>query len=179
MDVGGALNTLLEIIRRYDITLPPALSLLLRAMIELEGTAQRFSPEFSLAEVLPPFHATMVRRRFSARRILDRLQHTYHDWERLARSLPRDLDDVLRGVREGTFSVHLDHRRLDPVVNRLVLGLLTAALLVSSALLWSMKAPPMIGGISVLGGAGYAVAAYLSWRLLRALRKTGDIGTKQ
>jgi len=144
----------------------------------LEGTAQRLSPEFSLAEVLPPFHATMVGRRFSPRRVFGRLQDAYHDWERLARSLPRDLTDVVRGMREGTFAVRLDHRHLDPVINRLVLGLLTAALLVSSALLWSMKASPMIGGVSVLGAVGYAVAAYLGWRLLRALKKTGDVGTK-
>ena len=65
MDLGGALTALFTIIRRYDITLPPALSLLLRTLIELEGTAQRFSPEFSLAEVLAPFHATIVSRRFS------------------------------------------------------------------------------------------------------------------
>jgi ubiquinone biosynthesis protein len=69
--------------------------------------------------------------------------------------LPRDLGDVLKRVLEGTFSVHLDLRHIDPVINRLVLGLMTAALLVSSALLWNMKAPPTIAGVSVFGGAGY------------------------
>ena len=65
MDLSGALNSLLEIIRRYNITLPPPLSLLLRTLVELEGTAQQLSPEFSLAEVFRPFYATMVRRRLS------------------------------------------------------------------------------------------------------------------
>ena len=179
MDLGGTLTGLLGIVRRYDITLPPAFTLLLRTLIELEGTAQRFCPEFSLAEVLRPFHDQMVRRRFSARRIRDRLQHAYSDWERLARSLPRNLDGVLRGVREGSFSVHLDHRHLDPVVNRLVLGLLSAALFVSSAILWGMRAPPLIGGVSLLGAAGYAVGACLGWRLLCALRKTGGIADRK
>ena len=122
MDLSGALNSLLEIIRRYNITLPPPLSLLLRTLVELEGTAQRLSPEFSLAEVFRPFYTTMVRRRLSVRRILGRLQHAYRDWERLVESLPRDLGDVLKRVRDGTFSVHLDLRHIDPVINRLVLG---------------------------------------------------------
>jgi ubiquinone biosynthesis protein len=73
MDLSGALNSLLEIIRRYNITLPPPLSLLLRTLVELEGTAQQLSPEFSLAEVIRPFYSTMVRRRLSVRRILGRL----------------------------------------------------------------------------------------------------------
>jgi ubiquinone biosynthesis protein len=179
MDLGGALNTLFEIIRRYNITLPPPLSLLLRTLVELEGTAQRLSPEFSLAEVIQPFYATMVRKRLSVRGFLGRVQHAFHDWERLAQSLPRDLGDALKRMREGTFSIHLEVRHIDPVINRLVLGVMTAALFVSSALLWSMKAPPTVAGVSVFGGAGYLMAAYLGWRLLRAIKKSGDINSKK
>jgi ubiquinone biosynthesis protein len=42
-----------------------------------------------------------------------------------------------------------------------------------------MKAPPTIAGVSVFGGAGYLVAAYLGWRLLRAIKKSGDINSKK
>lgn len=94
-------------------------------------------------------------------------------------SLPRDLEDVLKRVREGTFSVHMDLRHIDPVINRLVLGVMTAARLVSSALLWSMKAPPTIAGVSVFGAAGFLIAACLSWRLLRAIKKTGYINARE
>ncbi len=179
MDLSGALNNLLEIIRRYNITLPPPLSMLLRTLVELEGTAQQLSPSFSLAEVIRPFYTTMLRHRFSPRRILGRLQHAYRDWERLVEALPRDFGDVLKRVRDGTFSVHLDHRHLDPVINRLVLGVMTSALIVGSSLLWSMKAPPVLWDVSVFGGAGYLVAVYLGWRLLRAIKKSGDISSKK
>jgi ubiquinone biosynthesis protein len=126
-----------------------------------------------------PYYAQIVSRRLSVRHILGRLQHVYGDWERLMASLPRDLSDVLRRVREGTFAVHVDHRHLDPVINRLVLGLMTAALFVGSSLLWSMKAPPLIHDVSVVGWAGYLAAAYLSWRLLRAIKKSGDIDSNK
>ncbi|MGD1018469.1 MAG: AarF/UbiB family protein [Verrucomicrobiia bacterium] len=179
MDLGGALNSLFEIIRRYNITLPAPLSLLLRTLVELEGTAQRLSPEFSLAEVIQPFYATMVRRRLSVRGFLGRVQHAFRDWERLAQTLPRDLGDALKRMRDGTFSIHLELRHIDPVINRLVLGVMTAALFVSSALLWSMKAPPTISGVSVFGSAGYLIAAYLGWRLLRAIKRSGDIDSKK
>jgi len=179
MNLGGALTSLFEIIRRYNITLPPPLTLLLRTLVELEGTAQRLSPDFSLAEVFQPFYSKMVSRRLSARRLLSRLHHVYADWERLVESVPRDLSDVLRRVREGTFAVHLDHRNIDTATNRLVLGMMTAALFVGSSLLWSMKAPPTIREVSVFGAGGYLIAAYLSWRLLRAIKKSGDIDSNQ
>ena len=38
MDLSGAVSSLFEIIQRYNITLPPPLSLLLRTLVELEGT---------------------------------------------------------------------------------------------------------------------------------------------
>jgi ubiquinone biosynthesis protein len=179
MDLGGALNSLFEIVRRYNITLPAPLSLLLRTLVELEGTAQQLSPEFSLAEVIRPFYTTMVRRRFSPRRILGRFQHAYRDWERLVEALPRDLGDVLKRVRDGTFSVHLDLRHIDPVINRLVLGVMTSALFVGSSLLWSMRAAPVVAGVSVFGATGYLCAAFLGWRLLRAIKKSGDINSKK
>jgi ubiquinone biosynthesis protein len=179
LDLSSALNSLLKIIRRYNITLPPSLSLLLRTLIELEGTAQQLSPEFSLAEVIRPFYVSMVRRRLSPKRILNRIQHAYRDWERVVEFLPRDLGDIFKRVRDGSFSVHLDHRHLDPVVNRLVLGIMTAALILGSSLLWSMKAPPTLGGVSVFGSIGCLAAIYLSWRLLRAIKKSGDINSKK
>jgi ubiquinone biosynthesis protein len=178
LNLGRVLGAFFDIIRRYNITLPPEFTMLLRTLAELEGTSQRLSPKFSLSEVLESYYATVVRRRQSLPSLLGRLKHGYRDWQRLAQSFPRDLEDVFRRIREGTFSLHLEQRRLDPVVNRLVLGMLAAALFVSSALLWSLQAPPMIEGVSVLGGAGYALATYLSWRLLRAFKKTGEIGGK-
>jgi ubiquinone biosynthesis protein len=107
------------------------------------------------------------------------MQRAYRGWERLLGSLPNDLGEVVKRVRDGSFSVHLHHRNLDPVINRLVLGVMTAALIVGSSLLWSLKAPPTLGGVSVVGAAGYLVAVYLGWRLVRAIKKSGDINSKQ
>ena len=179
LDLSAALNRLGEIIRRYKLILPPPLSLLLRTLVELEGTARKLNPQFSLAEVIRPFYSKVVRRRYSPRRILNRMQRAYRGWERLAELLPHDLGEVAKRIREGTFSVHLHHRNLDQVVNRLVLGLMAAALIVGSSLLWSMKAPPVLGGVSMIGGAGYLVAVYLGWRLLRAIKKSGDISSRE
>jgi hypothetical protein len=58
-------------------------------------------------------------------------------------------------------------------------GLWTCGLRVGSSLLWSMKAPPVVAGVSVFGGAGYLVSLYLGWRLLRAIEKSGDINSKK
>ena len=90
-----------------------------------------------------------------------------------------DLADILDRVKRGTFDVNLEHRRLETTINRLVLGILAAALFVGSAQLWSRAAPPVIAGVSVFGALGYALAAFLGYRLLVAIKRSGDIGIKR
>jgi ubiquinone biosynthesis protein len=178
INVGSALSSLIEIIRRSQITLPPPLAVLLKTLIVLEGTSRRFSPEVSLAELMQPFCQRMVMRRLSPSRLLHRARRTYRDWDRLITLLPRDLADLLARFRDGTLTVHLDHRHLDPIVNRLVLGVLTAAIFLGSSQLWSSQAQPLVFGISFFGAFGYAVSLFLGWRLLRAIKKSGNISSK-
>ena len=110
--------------------------------------------------------------------MLGKTRRAYRDWERLLGLLPRHLSELLARMRDGTLTVHLDHRHLDPVINRLVLGVLTAALFLGSSELWSRQAPPLLFGVSVFGALGYLLSVYLGWRLLRAIRKSGNINSK-
>jgi ubiquinone biosynthesis protein len=174
-DLSGALNTMTSIIRRYGIILPSSSSMLLRVLVMLEGTSRQLSPDFSLAELLKPYYAQTLKRRFSPQKLFHRTQRAFRDWERLIDMLPRDLADVLQRVRRGSFEVNLQHRRLEPTVNRLVLGILTAALFMGSAQLWSRGAAPLIGGISLFGALGCAMATLLGVRLLLAIRRSGSI----
>ena len=176
--VGAALSNLVEIIRNHHIVLPPALAMLLKTLIVLEGTSRRFSPGVSLAELMQPYCTRLILRRFSPSRIAKRARRTFRVWDRLLTALPRDLTDLLARFREGSFTVHLDHRHLDPIINRLVLGILTAAIFLGSSELWSRQAAPLLYGVSVFGALGYAVSFFLGWRLLRAIRKSGNIQSK-
>jgi ubiquinone biosynthesis protein len=176
--VGAALSNLVEIIRGHHIVLPPALALLLKTIIVLEGTSRRFSPDVSLTELMQPYCSRLMLRRLSPSRIAKRARRTFRVWDRLLTALPRDLTDLLARFRDGSLTVHLDHRHLDPIVNRLVLGILTAAVFLGSSELWSREAKPLIYGVSIFGAIGYAISLFLGWRLMRAIRKSGNIQSK-
>lgn len=176
--IGEALGALFGIIRRYQVVLPPPLALLLRTLILLEGTSRIFHPELSLAELMEPYYNRILRRRMSPLRLAKKARRMYRDWDRLLGRLPRDLKDLLERFSDGTLTVHLDHRHLDPVINRLVMGVIAAALFLGSSELWSREAPPLLGGVSVFGALGYAASLFIIWRLLRAIRKSGNIDSK-
>ncbi len=176
--VGAALSSLVEIIRSHHIVLPPSLAMLLKTLIVLEGTSRRFSPDVSLAELMQPYCTRLMLRRFSPGRIAKRARRSFRVWNRLLTALPRDITDMLARFRDGSFTVHLDHRHLDPIINRLVLGILTAAIFLGSSELWSRKAAPLLYDVSVFGALGYAVSLFFGWRLMRAIRKSGNIQSK-
>ena len=99
-----------------------------------------------------------INRRLSPQRMLRKLQNAHRDWSRLVESLPGDVADIMHRIRRGSFDVHLEHRRLDTNVNRLVLGVLSAALFVGSAFLWGTNVKPLVAGVSLPGAAGCVIA---------------------
>lgn len=174
-DLSGALNGMTAIIRQHRITLPSRVSLLLKMLVMLEGTSQQLSPDFSLVELLEPYRLESVKRRLSPVRMWQKLQTAHRDWSRLGEAFPGDVSDIMNRLRQGKFDVHLEHRRLDSIANRLVMGILSAALFVGSASLWSNNVKPLIADTSVPGAVGCVTAVYLGFNLVRAISKSGSL----
>jgi ubiquinone biosynthesis protein len=164
-DVSACLQDVIRIIREHRIYLPAKVAMLLKVLAMLEGTAHQLNPDFSLAELLQPYGQQAMRRRLSPRRVYERMKSRVNEWDHLLSILPKDLADVLHSLKQGNFDVHLQHRRLEPVVNRLVMGILTAALFVGSASLWSSGVSPQLFGVSVPGLLGCSLAVFMGVRL--------------
>ena len=178
-DIAKALREMTEIIRRYGILLPARIAILLKTLIMLDGTARLADPNFSLIDALRPHQRRLLRQRLSPARRLKKMRRIAGDVEHLAEILPRRMIDLLSQMQSGKFDVHLDHRGLEPSVNRLVLGMLTSALFLGSAVMLSMEVWPVItifgGTISIIGASGVLLSAGLGLRVLRAINKSGHL----
>jgi ubiquinone biosynthesis protein len=165
IDISGALTAVTRLIHEYKLIMPSRLSMLIKCLILLEGTGKSLSADFNLADLLEPYRREYVARQFSPKTLLRKANRIRRDWEGLAESIPRDLTHLLDQLHRGKFSVHLDHGPMESVVNRMVAGLITSALLIASAMLWTRGVPPTIHGVSVLGILGYLTAIFLGLRL--------------
>jgi ubiquinone biosynthesis protein len=174
LDLSGALNEMIEIIRRHHIVLPASIGLLLKMLIVLEGTGRMLQPSFSLMEMIQPYQKRMLLRRISPVRHAKKLRRILYEVEQLAELLPRRVREILQQVQTGKFDVHLDHRGLEPSINRLVLGMLTSALFLGSSLLVSRGVLPWYD-VSVPGAIGCSMSVVLGLRLLRAINKSGRL----
>lgn len=170
-DLSGALQRIFGIFRDFGIILPPSFGMLVKTIVVLEGTSRQVTPNFSLASLLRPYYIKSSSRRLAPKRVFAEFRRTYRDWKRLADTLPRDLVDILNRFRKGTLEVHMEHRRLESTVDRLVTGLIVAALFLGSSMMWSMSAPPLAFGVSVFGALGFAASVFMGARLLYSIRK--------
>jgi ubiquinone biosynthesis protein len=175
LNLSAALNEMTEIIRRYQIMLPARLALLLKVLVMLEGTGRMASSTFNLMEVLGPYRRKMMLRRLSPTRRVKKFHRIYLEMERLAEILPRRVGEILQQVQSGKFDVHLNHRGLEPSVNRLVLGMLASALFLGSSLLVSRNVPPLLHDVSIVGAVGMTLSVFWGLRLLRAINKSGHL----
>ncbi len=126
-----------------------------------------------------PYRKKLFWRRFSPRRRLRKLLRLYSELEHLVDILPQGIADILEQMQGGRFDIHLDHRGLEPSVNRLVLGMLASALFVGASLMLSREVPPPMFGISAPGLAAAVVSIALGLRLWRAINKSGHLDRKK
>ena len=175
LNLSEALNNLTRIIRRHRLILPSSVSLLIRVIVVLEGTSRQLNPDFSLVELLQPYYRHIIEKRFSAEYLLTKLKRSARDWNRLIEMLPGELADLLQRMRLGRLNILFEHHRLDSVVNRLIYGILTAAVFMGSCMLLSRQVPPTIGGLSLLGLLGVFTSIIFGLRLLRAIGKSGGL----
>lgn len=172
-DVSGALNSLIDVVRRYHLFLPANLALLLKALIVLEGTSRQLDRSFSLAEMIQPYYRRAVQEKLSPRRLLRHLRRTFLEWDHLMRALPGDLSDILERTKRGRFTFQFEHRRLETSVALLVEGLLSASLFLGSTLMLGHRviADPWFN-ISIPGALGLPWSLFLIWRVLRTTKKS-------
>ena len=186
-DLGGALNHIMEMVRRYEIALPAQIALLIKTLVTLDGTARLLNPRFNLVEVMAPFRQKILWRRMSPVRRLKKMHRLYSELEYLAETLPRRVMEIIDQIRTGRLDVHLEHRGLAPSVNRMVMGMLVSALFLGSSLMLSHEVPPLLfpqevilglQNVSILGLTGCLVSLIFSLRLLRAISKSGHLDSR-
>jgi len=123
-------------------------------------------------------------RRLSPKRRLRQARRIYLEAESFLETAPDEIISLMRQTRRGELRVVLEHQRIGPTVNRLVLGLMASAVFLGSSLLLAMKVPPLlfaeeavlgIREISLLGLIGVTGSFSVMIWLLLAIRRTGHL----
>jgi ubiquinone biosynthesis protein len=142
LNVGHMLSDFVSILSQHHIRCPGSLTLLIRALVTLEGIGRELDPEFNLAKHLQPYVERLVKERFQPSQMADRLiKRSKRVWA-AAEQLPGYVATTLEKLSADELQVQLEHRGLDRFTveverasNRLAVGIVMAALIVASALM--------------------------------------------
>ena len=179
--LGAMLTDLVTILRQHQLRLPPDLSLLIKAFVSLEGMGHELDPDFNMAAEAMPLLQKTLRARYAPNAVLQRGWHGVKDMLSLLSGLPQDVSRLLRAAKRGRLEIHIDvlhlkrlGNQLDSAANRLVVGVVVAALIIGSSIVMTVPGGPTLLGLPFFGLLGFVGALLGSLWLLVSIWRSGD-----
>ena len=179
--LGAMLTDLVTILRQHQLRLPPDLSLLIKAFVSLEGMGHELDPDFNMAAEAMPLLQKTLRARYAPNAVLQRGWHGVKDMLSLLSGLPQDVSRLLRAAKRGRLEIHIDvlhlkrlGNQLDSAANRLVVGVVVAALIIGSSIVMTVPGGPTLLGLPFFGLLGFIGALLGSLWLLVSIWRSGD-----
>jgi len=173
---------LLAILRQRNLTLPPDLTLLVKAFISLEGMGSELDPDFDMAAEAMPILEHAMRERYMPAAVIERGWRTAGETLGLLADLPQDLSRLLRAARRGRLEIHIDvpnvkraGNQMSNAANRLVIGIVVAALIIGSSIVMTVSGGPTLLGLPLFGLLGFLGAACGAFWLLLSIWKSSRI----
>ena len=130
-------------------------------------------PEVSFVEIFARSMELNFTKDFDWRAEAARAKREGYILMRKSLQLPEQISDILKMTLSGQTKVNLDLTgadeplvRLNKMINKLIIALLSAALLLGSSTICTTQMTPKIMEIPFLGVLGYLAAIVLSFRLL-------------
>ncbi|HUX89828.1 MAG TPA: 2-polyprenylphenol 6-hydroxylase [Gallionellaceae bacterium] len=146
INFGTMLSDLVTILREHGLALPPDLALLIKAFITLEGLGLQLDPDFDIASEAAPLLERALLSHAAPSEVAKRSWRNLSSTLGLIAGLPQDIRQILRAARRGKLQIQIDviplkefGERLDRAASRLALSIVTAALIVGSAIVMNVE----------------------------------------
>jgi ubiquinone biosynthesis protein len=139
VEVAAVLRDVVKVALRYDLQIPPELTMLFRAIMTTEGVGKEVYPALDVLQVAQPYLAAMVMRRYHPARLGQDLLKGTGRLAHIARELPDQLRDIVEGLHRGDLTFRAvdpdTARALDRVGKRLRASLISLGMLGSGVAL--------------------------------------------
>jgi ubiquinone biosynthesis protein len=180
IEVSTALNDVFGIALRHGISMPSQLTLLVKALVTIEGVVLEIDSSFKLIEVLKHYTKKAVKDRYKPanmyREIKDYIEELFDNIS----NMPMQLSDLLTKINSDKIKVDIVHSGFDELifnmnkmVNRVVLAIVVAAIIVGSALLAQVPGKQKVFGVPVIGFAGFLFGGIIGIWIIVSIMRSG------
>ncbi len=182
LNLHDLVRDLIYLMTRHRLRISPDIFLMMKSLATIEGIARQLDPEFDMIARATPFVQQVKMAKLTPHRIAEDLFAFSGELVSFLKHFPSDMLEISRLIREQKLFLNLDEKSIrrielnrNKTANRIAIAIITAALLICSAITAAAKVPPLIHGISLPGLSGLVIGAFLGLWLLMAVITRGRL----
>lgn len=180
LDFGRVVIEILRTCSRNHVRIPSEVLLLGKTFLNLDGICRMLHPQFNPMATMRQAASHLLRQKVEQEASLESVLSVAIETRRILSEAPRRLMGIIQMISENR--MRLETRisempdflaTLDRVGSRITVGLITAAIIVGSALMFSVTAEPTVFGYPVFAIIGFLVAGGFGIYLIISIWFTG------
>lgn len=179
LKAGEVARKILMVLKSNNIAIPHGFSMFARGVMIMEGVMTRCCPQVNFSEIFAKGLRVSMEKDFSWLAELNKFKRDSYMLMKKSIQLPEQISDILKMTLSGQTKVNLDLtgsqeplQKLDSMINKMIMAIISAALLLGSSTICTTQMEPKIMEIPLLGVLGYLAAMVLCSKLLWSIIKT-------
>jgi len=176
----------MKIISKHKIKAPADLLLFLKTLVFIDGIGRELDPDYNLLEVIKPLSKKLIKKRFGAKKLLDKTVKSVSDLLEFIRVFPQQFQLVMNKLGQNELEVKFMHTGLEDLIreqqqsyNRMAFALIVCGLIIGSCIIIFSNQRPYIFGIPALGLVGFIIAAALGLGLIVSMFLSRRVGFEE
>ncbi|WP_300675284.1 AarF/UbiB family protein [Soonwooa sp.] len=179
IDVATILEKMKDVLKENRLVMPDYFYLLFKGISLIDGVGRSINPDLDVVSSLKPYSKKIFLKKLNPETLAKKGFNKLTDLSDHFEEIPDELRSVLHKLDENQLSLQTEIKNMDrlelviksSIVN-LILGIVLAANIIGTSVLWASKAGPEIGDFQVLPILGFVVSIILIVILtLRILRR--------
>ncbi|MEW6734335.1 MAG: AarF/UbiB family protein [Acidobacteriota bacterium] len=163
MDLGHLIFRIIQAATHNGLQVPAELTMIAKTLFNLDITLIRLSPNFKLADVVRNYALEMVTEKFRQELSFANFYSQAVQVQHLVTDLPKKIDKMIDQLNDEEFElrVHIDRSKdilkaIQKVANRITMGMITAAIIIGSAIIMHIHT-----NFQLFGYPGIAIIGFL------------------
>lgn len=173
LHLGKLMQDMLELAKQHSIMMPQGITMLGRGVMTIEGVLAACCPEVNFVQLMANHLSEDVWSKIHIDKEILQGGKAFYTAMKKAVDLPSQISDFIKMAIRGQSKVNIELvgseeplKQIDTMIDKLVICMITAALLVASSLICMTDMKPKLLGIPLLGVLGYLNALVLGGWLL-------------
>ena len=168
VNIGKILMSSSSLAAQHGLLVPTELMLYFKSIVSIEGLGQKVAADFDFLNYALSMVGELAQHQFQPTKFADEAQILLRESRGFLNSLPRQLNLILRRMNSPDYKTRLHIEGVDELkrsieisFNLLFLGIIMAALILASSMIYPHPTEWVVGGMPGLSLLGYIIAGAL------------------